>query len=283
MTIRTYKPITNGRRHAVSVVYDELTKHKRPEKSLTQHVKKHSGRNNMGVITIRHRGGGHKHQYRKVDFKQTDKLNIPARVKAIEYDPMRTPFIMLVAYRDGEKRYHLAPHGIKVGDDIVTKVKAKPVTGNRMKLASMPIGFAIHNLELTPGRGGQMIRSAGSSGKLVSLEGEMAHVQMPSGEVRFIDKNCYATIGTLSNADHSNEELGKAGRRRLRGWRPVVRGKVMNPCDHPHGGGEGRNSIGLKHPETPWGKPALGYKTRNRKKHSNKYIVSRRPSRKKKK
>ena len=221
--------------------------------------------------------------YRKIDFKQTDKLNIPARVKEIEYDPNRSAFLMLVCYNDGEKRYHIAPTGIKVGDEIMTKIKGKPKIGNRMQLENIPVGFDIHNLELKLGCGGQMIRSAGSCGKLVSLEGEMAHVQMPSGEVRLVDKGCYATIGVVSNGDHANVIHGKAGTRRHMGWRPTVRGKVMNPCDHPHGGGEARNSIGLKHPKTPWGKPALGYKTRNRKKFSNSKIVTRRPSRKQKK
>ncbi len=282
MGIKTFKPTTGGRRHMISLTYDEIT-HKGPEKSLIKRLKNNAGRNNLGKITTRHRGGGARRIYRIVDFKQTDKLNIPATVKTIEYDPNRSSFIMLVAYRDGEKRYHLAPAGITVGEEILTKVKAKPKVGNRMKLENIPVGFQIFNLELTPGCGGQIIRSAGSSGKLVSLEGEMAHVQLASGEVRLVSKSCYATIGVVSNSDHANVIHGKAGTRRHMGWRPTVRGKVMNPCDHPHGGGEARNSIGLKHPKTPWGKPALGHKTRNRKKHSNAMIVTRRPSRKQKK
>lgn len=282
MGIKTFKPTTPGMRQKVSLTYDEITT-KNPEKSLITRLKNNAGRNNQGKITTRHRGGGARRMYRIMDFRQTDKLNIPAIVKEIEYDPNRSAFIMLVAYADGEKRYHIAPLGIKVGEEIVTKGKAKPKIGNRMKLINIPIGFSIHNLELTVGSGGQLIRSAGSSGKLVSLESEMAHVQMPSGEVRLISKECYATIGIVSNSDHSNVIHGKAGIRRHMGWRPTVRGKVMNPCDHPHGGGEARNSIGLKHPKTPWGKPALGYKTRNRKKYSNIKIVTRRPSRKQKK
>ena len=282
MGIKTFKPTTAGRRHMVSLTYDEIT-HKGPEKSLIKRLKSNASRNNLGKITTRHRGGEAGRIYRMVDFKQTDKLNIPATVKTIEYDPNRSSFIMLVAYRDGEKRYHLAPAGVTVGEEIITKVKAKPKVGNRMKLENIPVGFQIFNLELTPGSGGQMIRSAGSSGKLVSLEGAMAHVQLASGEVRLVSKDCYATLGVVSNSDHANVIHGKAGTRRHMGWRPTVRGKVMNPCDHPHGGGEARNSIGLKHPKTPWGKPALGHKTRNRKKHSNASIVTRRPSRKQKK
>ena len=215
-----------------------------------------------------------------VDFKQVDKLNIPAKVAAIEYDPGRSAFIMLVNYKDGEKRYHIAPAGMEVGSEIVTKVKAKPQVGNRMKLRNVPVGFDIHNVELNLGKGGQMVRSAGSGAKLVSLEGEMAHVQFPSGEVRLIHKDCYATIGVVSNADHQNVRIGKAGRMRHMGWKPQVLGKSMNPNDHPHGGGEGHSPIGLPGPRTPWGKPALGYKTRWRKKYSNKYIISRKKDKK---
>jgi large subunit ribosomal protein L2 len=282
MGIKTFKSTTPGRRQMVSLTYEEITTHN-PEKSLIVRLKNNAGRNNQGIITTRHRGGGARRIYRIIDFKQTDKLGIPAVVKQIEYDPNRSAFLMLVHYADGEKRYHIAPQGMKVGDSIMAKAKAKPKTGSRMKLGNIPVGFDIHNLELTPGCGGQMIRSAGSYGKLASLEGEMAHIQMPSGEVRLVDKNCYATIGVVSNLDHANVIHGKAGVRRHMGWRPTVRGKVMNPIDHPHGGGEARNSIGLKHPKTPWGRPALGYKTRNRKKYSNARIVTRRPSRKKSK
>lgn len=274
MPIKIYKATTNGRRKMSVLTYEEITKTK-PEKNLVVRLKKNSGRNNQGKITIRHQGGGYIKKYRLIDFRQTDKMGIPGRVTAIEYDPNRSAFIMLVTYRDGEKRYHIAPNGIKTGMEIITKVKAKPQTGNRMKLRSIPVGFDIHNIELSKGKGGQIVRSAGSSGKLLSLEGPMAHIQLPSGEVRLIDKDCYATIGVVSNSDHQNVRIGKAGRKRHMGWRPEVLGKSMNPVDHPHGGGEGHSPIGLTEPRTPWGKPALGYKTRNRKKYSNKYIIRR--------
>ncbi|MEK7544556.1 MAG: 50S ribosomal protein L2 [Patescibacteria group bacterium] len=279
MGIKIYKPTTNGRRKMSVLTYEEITKTK-PEKSLVKRIKKHAGRNSQGKITIRHQGGGYLKKYRMVDFKQVDKLNIPAKVAAIEYDPGRSAFIMLVNYKDGEKRYHIAPAGMEVGSEIVTKVKAKPQVGNRMKLRNVPVGFDIHNVELNLGKGGQMVRSAGSGAKLVSLEGEMAHVQFPSGEVRLIHKDCYATIGVVSNADHQNVRIGKAGRMRHMGWKPQVLGKSMNPNDHPHGGGEGHSPIGLPGPRTPWGKPALGYKTRWRKKYSNKYIISRKKDKK---
>lgn len=257
------------------LTYSELTASK-PEKSLVKRIKKRSGRNNYGKLTIRHQGGGCIKQYRIIDLHQTDKMNIPGYVKTIEYDPNRSAFIMLVFYKDGEKKYHLAPEGIKVKDEILTKAKAKVKLGNRMMLNHIPIGYPIHNLELTPGKGGQLIRSAGSSGKLVSLEGNMAQVQLPSGEIRMVAKECFASIGVLSNIDRSKVNYGKAGRKRHMGIRPTVRGKAMNPVDHPHGGGEGNQPIGLTGPHTPWGMPALGFKTRNKKKYSNKWIVKRR-------
>lgn len=263
MPLKKYNPTTPGRRHFTSSSFDEITKTTR-EKGLTKRLKKHSGRNNMGHITVRHQGGGTKKMYRIIDFNQTDKLNVPGKITAIEYDPIRTAYIMLVVYKDGDKRYHLAPIGVKVGDSIETKVKAKVRIGNRMTLKHIPVGYEIHNIEMTLGRGGQLIRSGGSVATLVSLEGDSAQIQMPSGEVRLVPKDCYATIGRLTNEEHSNIKLGKAGRKRWMGIRPTVRGKAQNPVDHPHGGGKGNQPIGLKHPKTPWGMPALGFKTRKR-------------------
>jgi len=275
MSIKVYKKTTPGRRQMSVLTYEEITSTK-PYKKLLKRIKKHAGRNNYGKLTIRHQGGGYIKQYRIIDFKQKDKINIPGKVETIEYDPNRSAFIMLVKYADGERRYHLAPEGIKVGEEIITKIKAKVKTGNRMALKHIPIGYPIYNLELTEGRGGQLIRAAGSSGKVVSLEGDMAQVQLPSGEIRMVRKECFASIGVVSNIDHGNVIFGKAGRKRLMGIRPTVRGKAMNPVDHPHGGGEGNQPIGLPGPKTPWGMPALGYKTRNRRKYSNKWIVKRR-------
>lgn len=271
MPVKVYKPTTAGRRNMSVNTYAEITKTK-PEKSLVKGLMQQSGHNNQGKLTIRHKGGGNKQLYRAVDFRQTDKLNIPATVKAIEYDPNRTCFIMLVTYSDGEKRYHIAPDQIKVGDTIITKDKAKVQTGNRLTLKYIPSAYPVHNIELTKGQGGQLVRSAGSKAYVVAVEGEFAQVQMPSGEVRMIDKNCYATIGVVSNIDHGNIKTGKAGRNRHRGIRPTVRGKAMNPIDHPHGGGEGNQPIGLPQPRTPWGAPALGFKTRKRK-YSDRMIV----------
>jgi len=269
--IKVYKPTTAGRRQMSGNTFEELTKFE-PEKNLVKGRKKMSGRNSQGKLTVRHKGGGHKQLYRLVDFKQTDKLNIPGVVSAIEYDPNRTCYIMLVTYNDGEKRYHLAPDQIKKGAKIVTKEKAKIKVGNRLALKNIPVGYAIHNIELTKGRGGQIVRSAGSKAFIVAIEDVYAQVQMPSGEVRLIDKNCYATIGAVSNPDHSNISIGKAGRNRWKGIRPTVRGKAMNPIDHPHGGGEGNQPIGLPQPRTPWGMPALGFKTRKRK-YSDRMII----------
>jgi large subunit ribosomal protein L2 len=251
--------------------FDEITK-SYPEKSLVKGAKRNSGRNNQGKLTVRHKGGGHKQLYRMVDFKQSDKLNIPAKVIAVEYDPNRTSYIMLVSYADGEKRYHIAPNNIKVGDKIVTKEKAKIKTGNRLTLKFIPSAYPIHNIELMKGRGGQMVRSAGSKAFVMAVEDEFAQIQMPSGEVRYVDKECYATIGEVSNIEHNIIKIGKAGRNRWKGIRPTVRGKAMNPIDHPHGGGEGNQPIGLPQPRTPWGMPALGMKTRKRK-YSDRMIV----------
>ncbi len=255
--------------------YSIITTNK-PEKSLVVGKKKKAGRNNQGKITIRHQGGGHKKLLRNVDFKRTDKLGIPGKVTSIEYDPNRTALIMLVVYADGEKRYHLAPEGIKIGDEIVAKDKAKITIGNRIMLKHIPSGYNIYNLELERNKGGQIVRSAGAKATLIAVEKDVAHVKLPSGEVRLINKNCFATIGIVSNIDHTLVKIGKAGRNRWLGIRPSVRGKVMNPVDHPHGGGEGNQPCGLPHPKTPWGLAALGVKTRKRNKHSNKFIVSRR-------
>lgn len=271
MALKKFKPTTPGRRTMTVASFDEVTKSK-PEKSLTVKIKKNSGRNNSGRITCRHRGGGAKKIYRIIDFKRRDKHGIEGKITAVEYDPNRTAYIMLVQYIDGEKRYHLAPEGIQVGDKIVTAEKAKIKAGNRMLVTSIPVGYEVYNVEMHVGKGGQLGRSAGSSIKLVSLEGDMAQIQMPSGEIRLISKQCYATIGTVSNSEHSNMKIGKAGRMRHMGRRPQVRGKAMNPVDHPHGGGEGGAPIGMKHPKTPWGMPALGYKTRRRH-YTDKHIV----------
>ncbi|PIR55313.1 50S ribosomal protein L2 [Candidatus Peregrinibacteria bacterium CG10_big_fil_rev_8_21_14_0_10_36_19] len=275
MALKKFKPTTPSRRHMSIASFEEITK-TTPEKSLTVRIVKNSGRNNLGRITVRHRGGGAKKIYRMVDFKRTDKMGIEGKVTAVEYDPNRTAYIMLVQYVDGEKRYHLAPAGIKVGQVIMTNAKTEVQDGNRMLIKNVPVGYSIYNVELHEGKGGQMARSAGSSVKLVSLEGRLAQIQMPSGEIRLVSKKCYATIGTVSNIEHSNIKIGKAGRKRHMGKRPQVRGKAMNPVDHPHGGGEGGSPIGLKHPKTPWGLPALGFKTRKRKYTNNMIVKDRR-------
>lgn len=271
MALKKFKPTTPGRRQMTVASFEEVTKTK-PEKSLVVRLNKHSGRNNNGRITVRHRGGGAKKLYRIVDFKRSDKLNVKGKVAAVEYDPNRTAYIMLVNYKDGEKRYHLAPANIKVGDEIITAEKAKIKDGNRMLINNIPVGYSIYNVELHRGKGGQMGRSAGTALRLVSLEGEHAQIAMPSGEIRLVGKDCYATVGTVSNIEHNNISIGKAGRKRHMGRRPQVRGKVMNPVDHPHGGGEGASPIGMKHPKTPWGMPALGFKTRKRH-YTDKMIV----------
>lgn len=273
MAIKKYKPTSPGRRNMSVNAFKELTV-KRPQKGLLKSLSRKAGRNNLGRITVRHRGGGAKRRYRVVDGKRYDKLNVSGKVESIEYDPNRTAFIALVIYADGEKRYILAPNGLKVGSKIICSEKAKIKAGNRMQIKHIPVGFNIHDLELQPGKGSQAIRSAGSSGKVTSLDSDMAQVTMPSGEVRYVPKECYATVGVVSNLDHSNIVIGKAGRKRHMGRRPQVLGKSMNAADHPHGGGEGHSPIGLKNPKTPWGKPALGVRTRRRK--NTNYLIAKR-------
>ena len=273
MAIRVYKPTSAARRFMSVLTYEEITK-KVPEKSLIEYLKKNAGRNNQGKITVRHQGGGNKIKYRIIDFKR-DKRNIPAKVAAIEYDPNRTAFIALLNYADGEKRYILAPLGLNVGDTVVAGPEADIKPGNALPIENIPVGTLIHNVEVKPGRGGQLVRSAGAYAQLMAKEGAYAQVRMPSGEVRKVPMNAYATIGTVGNIDHGNVRIGKAGRTRHMGIRPTVRGVVMNPCDHPHGGGEGKSPVGMPAPVTPWGKPALGLKTRKHKKYSNRLIVKR--------
>ena len=273
MAIRVYKPTSPARRFMSVLTYDEITK-TTPEKSLTEYLKKHSGRNNQGKITVRHQGGGNKIKYRIIDFKR-NKKDIPAKVAAIEYDPNRSANIALLHYADGEKRYILAPLDLKVGMTVVAAEQADIMPGNAMPLNSIPVGTLIHNLEIKPGRGGQLVRSAGLSAQLMAKENGYATVRLPSGEMRKLPLNAMATIGTVGNSDHENVRLGKAGRVRHMGIRPTVRGVVMNPNDHPHGGGEGKSPVGMPAPVTPWGKPALGLKTRKHKKYSNKMIVKR--------
>ena len=274
MAIKSFKPTTPSRRNMTVVDYRGLSKVK-PEKSLLESLKKTAGRNSYGRITVRHHGGGNKIKYRIIDFKR-DKVGMPAEVKTIEYDPNRTAFIALVQYEDGEKRYILAPHGLKVGDHVESGEGADIKPGNCLPIANIPLGTMIHNIELIPGRGGQLVRSAGGAAQLMAKEGVAAQVRLPSGEVRFIKMNCKATIGQVSNIDQENQNRGKAGKTRHLGIRPTVRGSVMNPCDHPHGGGEGKSPIGRSGPVTPWGKPALGYKTRKKNHRTDKQIVKRR-------
>ena len=274
MAIKSFKPTTPSRRNMTVVDYRGLSKVK-PEKSLLESLKKTAGRNSYGRITVRHHGGGNKIKYRIIDFKR-DKVGMPAEVKTIEYDPNRTAFIALVQYEDGEKRYILAPHGLKVGDHVESGEGADIKPGNCLPIANIPLGTMIHNIELIPGRGGQLVRSAGGAAQLMAKEGTAAQVRLPSGEVRFIKMNCKATIGQVSNIDQENQNRGKAGKTRHLGIRPTVRGSVMNPCDHPHGGGEGKSPIGRSGPVTPWGKPALGYKTRKKNHRTDKQIVKRR-------
>ena len=274
MAIKSFKPTTPSRRNMTVVDYRGLSKVK-PEKSLLESLKKTAGRNSYGRITVRHHGGGNKIKYRIIDFKR-DKVGMPAEVKTIEYDPNRTAFIALVQYEDGEKRYILAPHGLKVGDHVESGEGADIKPGNCLPIANIPLGTMIHNIELIPGRGGQLVRSAGGAAQLMAKEGVAAQVRLPSGEVRFIKMNCHATIGQVSNIDQENQNRGKAGKTRHLGIRPTVRGSVMNPCDHPHGGGEGKSPIGRSGPVTPWGKPALGYKTRKQNHRTDKQIVRRR-------
>ena len=274
MAIKKYKPNTPGQRGMTVSAFDEITKSV-PEKSLTVTLKKHAGRNQRGKITVRHRGGGYRPKYRIIDFKRI-KDGVPGKVAAIEYDPNRSANIALIFYADGEKAYIIAPNKLKVGDVIVSGPDADIKIGNALPLANIPVGTVIHNIELQPGGGGQLVRSAGNGAQLMAKEGKYAQVRLPSGEVRKIRIECRATIGEVGNLDHENIKIGKAGKKRHMGIRPTVRGSVMNPNDHPHGGGEGRAPIGRKGPVTPWGKPALGLKTRKKKKASNKFIVKRR-------
>ena len=274
MAIKSYKPTTNGRRGMTTTDYSALSK-VAPERSLLEPLKKTSGRNSYGRITVRHHGGGNRKKYRVIDFKR-NKLDMNATVLTIEYDPNRSAFIALVQYEDGEKRYIIAPNGLKVGDVITAGAEADIKPGNALPLINIPVGTFIHNIELYPGKGAQLVRSAGNMAQLMGREGNYVMVRLPSGEMRYIPSNCMATIGQVSNLDHENVHIGKAGRKRHMGWRPTVRGSVMNPCDHPHGGGEGKSPIGRPGPVTPWGKPALGYKTRAKNKASDKYIVKRR-------
>jgi len=274
MAIRIYKPTTNGRRNMSTTDYSGLSK-VRPERSLLEPQKKHAGRNSYGRITVRHRGGGNRQKYRVIDFKRR-KFDVPAEVKTLEYDPNRSAHIALIQYEDGVKSYILAPAGLKVGDTVTAGLGADIKPGNALPLSAIPTGTVIHNVELYPGRGGQLVRSAGTSAQLMAKEGKLALLRLPSGELRNVPIGCMATVGVVSNTDHENVKLGKAGRTRHLGIRPTVRGSVMNPCDHPHGGGEGKSPIGRPGPVTPWGKPALGYKTRSKKKASSKMIVKRR-------
>lgn len=274
MSIRVYKPTINSRRNMSVTDYSELSK-VAPERSLLESLPQHSGRNSYGRITVRHRGGRQRRKYRLIDFKR-DKFDVTAEVKTLEYDPNRSAHIALVVYADGEKRYILAPAGLKVGDKIVAGPNADIKVGNALPLTNIPTGTFVHNVELYPGRGGQLARSAGNSAQLMAKENGYALLRLPSGELRNVPVNCMATVGTVGNVDHENVKIGKAGRMRHLGWRPTVRGSVMNPNDHPHGGGEGKAPVGRPGPCTPWGKPALGYKTRSTKKASDKLIVKRR-------
>jgi large subunit ribosomal protein L2 len=273
MAIKIYRPTSAGRRGMTVSSYKDVTRTE-PERSLVAPLRKQAGRNNRGKITVRHRGGGHKRRYRVIDFRR-DKFGVPARVDSIEYDPNRSSRIALLVYQDGEKRYILATVGLQVGDTVMSGPTAEIRPGNALPIRQIPLGTVIHNVEIYPGRGGQLVRSAGNSAQLVAKEGSMAQVRLPSGEVRYVDVNCLATIGQVSNPDHANITVGKAGRHRWLGKRPSVRGIAMDPSSHPHGGGEGRSPIGMPGPKTPWGKPALGKKTRRRK-FTNKMIVRRR-------
>ena len=274
MALKSFRPTSPGLRQMTVSSFEELTT-KKPEKSLTAPLTKKAGRNNQGRITVRHRGGGEKRLYRIIDFKR-NKDNIPAKVASIEYDPNRSANIALLYYADGEKRYILAPEGLKVGVKVESGKTTDIKPGNALPLTSIPVGTKIHNIEMKPGKGGQLVRSAGNSAQLMAKEGRYAQVRMPSSEVRMILVDCKATIGEVSNMDHSNITIGKAGRKRHLGFRPTVRGVVMNPNDHPHGGGEGRSPVGRKHPVTPWGRPALGQRTRKKTNSSDKFIVHRR-------
>ena len=274
MGIKRYNAYTPSRRNMTSLDYSEITK-KTPEKSLLAVKKEKAGRNSYGRITVRHQGGGNRQKYRIMDFKRR-KDDMEATILGIEYDPNRSANIALIEYTDGEKAYILAPQGLTDGDKVISGKSADIKPGNCMEINSIPVGTLIHNIELNPGQGGKLVKVAGQSAQLMAKEGKYAHVRLPSGEMRLVLANCRATIGVIGNSDHGNVKLGKAGRKRNMGWRPEVRGSVMNPVDHPHGGGEGRAPVGHAGPLTPWGKPALGYKTRNKKKQTNKFIVKRR-------
>jgi len=274
MAIKSYKPTSPSRRQMTVTDYSVLSKDG-PEKSLLEPLKKKSGRNSYGRITVRHRGGSNRRKYRVIDFKR-DKEAMDAKVLTLEYDPNRSAFIALVEYEDGEKRYILAPHGLKVGDKVRAGEDADIKAGNALKLTDIPVGTFIHAIELYPGKGAQLVRSAGNMAQLMGKEGGYALIRLPSGEMRKVAVGCKATVGQVSNIDHENVNYGKAGRKRHMGWRPTVRGSVMNPCDHPHGGGEGKSPVGRPGPVTPWGKPALGYKTRKKHNRTDKYIVKRR-------
>ncbi|MCI8525111.1 MAG: 50S ribosomal protein L2 [Oscillospiraceae bacterium] len=275
MAIKSFKPYTPSRRNMTVSAFDGVDKKAKPERSLLETLKKNAGRNSYGRITVRHRGGGNKRKYRIIDFKR-DKVDMPAVVQRLEYDPNRSAFIALVKYEDGELRYILAPAGLKAGDTVLSSASADIKPGNCLPISSIPTGTVIHNIELNPGRGGQLVRAAGTSAQLMAKDGALAQVRMPSGEVRYIRMNCTASIGQVGNLDHENIHIGKAGRTRHMGIRPTVRGSVMNPCDHPHGGGEGKSPVGRPGPVTPWGKPAMGLKTRKKKNPTNKFIVKRR-------
>ena len=274
MAIINYKPTTNARRNMSTTDFSALSK-TGPEKSLLAPKNKAAGRNSYGRITVRHRGGGNRKKYRVIDFKR-DKMDVPATVLRLEYDPNRSAYIALVEYTDGERRYILAPVGLNVGDTVLSSAAADIKPGNALPLANIPVGTVIHNIELYPGKGAQLVRSAGVAAQLMAKEGDMATVRLPSGEYRKVRLNCIACIGQVGNVDHANIAIGKAGRKRHMGIRPTVRGSVMNPCDHPHGGGEGKAPVGRPGPVTPWGKPAMGYKTRKKKNATDKFIVKRR-------
>ena len=274
MAIKSYKPTTAARRQMTVTDYSQLSK-VAPEKSLVEALKTNSGRNSYGRITVRHRGGGNRRKYRVIDFKR-EKAGVPAQVLTLEYDPNRSAHIALVQYEDGEKRYIIAPNGLKVGDTVVSGPEADIIAGNALPLANIPVGTFIHNVELYPGKGAQLARAAGIQAQLMAKEGAYALIRLPSGELRNVPANCMATIGQVGNIDHENVSYGKAGRKRHMGWRPTVRGSVMNPNDHPHGGGEGKSPVGRPGPVTPWSKPALGYKTRKHHNRSDKFIVKRR-------
>ena len=277
MAIKTFKPYTPSRRNMTVSAFDGVDKKAKPERSLVETLKKNAGRNSYGHITVRHRGGGNKRKYRVIDFKR-QKLDMPATVQRIEYDPNRSAFIALIKYEDETLSYILAPYGLKAGDQVVSSASADIKPGNCLPIANIPVGTVIHNVELQPGHGAQLVRSAGAAAQLMAKEGDLAQVRLPSGEVRYVRMNCTACIGQVGNLDHENVHIGHAGRTRPTGIRPTVRGSVMNPNDHPHGGGEGRAPVGRPGPVTPWGKPALGYKTRKGKNPTNKFIIKRRNS-----